>query len=119
MLSLSLAMKSALENIHRSQGRYKAQYDQKTDVYQYKIGDRVLIRFPSDETGKQRKLSRPWHGPLYQAMRQTYLQSRSASLRKLLSKFIRPVSNCVRMDSWLAFTGTGIRGRDLVIRQSG
>ena len=23
----------------------------------------MLVRFPQDETGKQRKLSRPWHGP--------------------------------------------------------
>ena len=30
---------------------------------QYRVGDWVLIRFPSDETGKQRKLSCPWHGP--------------------------------------------------------
>lgn len=27
------------------------------------MGDWVLIRFSSEETGKQRKLSRPWHGP--------------------------------------------------------
>ena len=64
MPNLSLARKSALENIRRSQVRYKKYYDQKTDEYQYKIGDWVLIfNFPSEATGKQRKLSRPWHGP--------------------------------------------------------
>ena len=31
----------------------------------YKLGDWVLIRFPREETGKQRKLSRPWHGPYH------------------------------------------------------
>ena len=29
----------------------------------YRIGDWVLVRFPHEETGKQRKLSQPWHGP--------------------------------------------------------
>ena len=28
-----------------------------------KVGDWVLIHFPQEETGRQRKLSRPWHGP--------------------------------------------------------
>ena len=56
MLNLSLARKSALE-------RYKTQYNRNSTNYQYRVGDWVLIRFPSDETGKQRKLSRSWHGP--------------------------------------------------------
>jgi len=63
MLSLTLARKSALESIRRSQGKYKAQYDRKSSDYQYRVGDWVLIRFPSEETGKLRKLSHPWHGP--------------------------------------------------------
>lgn len=63
MLNLLLARKSVLENIRKSQGRYKAQYDRNSSNYQYRVGEWVLIRFPSDETGKQRKLSRPWHGP--------------------------------------------------------
>ena len=63
ILNLSFARESALENIRHSQRRYKKQYDRDTDEYQYRIGDWILVRFPSDETGKQRKLSRPWHGP--------------------------------------------------------
>ena len=27
------------------------------------IGDWVLVYFAQDETGKNRKLSQPWHGP--------------------------------------------------------
>ena len=27
------------------------------------MGEWVLIRFPHEETGRLRKLSRPWHGP--------------------------------------------------------
>ena len=30
---------------------------------EYRVGDWVLVKFPADETGKARKLSRPWHGP--------------------------------------------------------
>ena len=59
MLSLSLARESALENIRKAQARYKAQYDRKSSEPCYRVGDWVLIRFPSDESGKQRKLSRP------------------------------------------------------------
>ena len=70
MRSLSLARESALENIKRSQQRYKTQYDRKVNEHHYQVGDWILIRFPSDETGKQRKLSRPWHG-LYRVTAQS------------------------------------------------
>ena len=63
MLHLSLARKSALESISKSQQRYKHQYDRKVKPYKYTIGAWVLIRFPAEETGKRRKLSHPWHGP--------------------------------------------------------
>ena len=51
----------ALENcIMMCNKRY---YDRKAKQQQFKIGDQVLVRFPGEEQGKQRKLSRPWHGP--------------------------------------------------------
>ena len=62
VLTLSTARQTALETIGKAQKRYKAQYDRHTDNYQFKIGDWILIRFPSEETGRLRKLSRPWHG---------------------------------------------------------
>ena len=34
-----------------------------TDDYRYRVGDWILIRFTSEESGRFRKLSRPWHGP--------------------------------------------------------
>lgn len=37
--------------------------DAESRVNQCKIGDWVLVWFPQEETGKLRKLSRPWHGP--------------------------------------------------------
>ena len=47
----------------KAQMKYKMQYDHKAKPDQYRIGEWVLIKFPSEESGKQRKLSRPWHGP--------------------------------------------------------
>ncbi len=56
---------------HESTGRFRrlrqdtrlSMNDCKTTPRSYRLGEWVLVRFPSDETGKQRKLSRPWHGP--------------------------------------------------------
>lgn len=39
MLSLTLARKSALKNIHHSQRKYRTQYDRKSDEYQYQVRD--------------------------------------------------------------------------------
>ena len=63
MLSLSAARDLAAKNIHRAQRKYKTQYDRKATQHKYGIGDWVLVRFPNKESRKQRKLSRPWHGP--------------------------------------------------------
>ena len=63
ILTLSSARETALENIKKAQQQYKRSYDRKSDDYTYRVGDWVLIRFPSEETGRLRKLSRPWHGP--------------------------------------------------------
>ena len=63
VLTLSSARETALESIRKAQQRYKDTYDRKSDSHSYWVGDWVLIRFPVKETGKLRKLSRPWHGP--------------------------------------------------------
>ena len=63
MLSLSSARQLAADNIHAAQCRYKKAYDRKSEVRKLKLGDWVLVRFPQEESGRQRKLSRPWHGP--------------------------------------------------------
>ena len=63
MHTLTTARKTALENIRRAQKCYKIQYDRKVDAHFYRVGDWILIRFPSEESGRQRKLSKPWHGP--------------------------------------------------------
>ncbi len=53
---LSSARLLAVESV------YKHYYDRKARQKPFKVGDQVLIRFPSEEQGKLRKLSRPWHG---------------------------------------------------------
>ena len=63
VLSLSTARKLAAESIKSAQSRYKKTYDQLSREANYQLGDWVLVRFPQEETGRQRKLSRPWHGP--------------------------------------------------------
>ena len=63
ILSLSSAHNTAAESIQKAQLRYKAQYDHRSTNHLYKPGDWILIQFPQDETGKQRKLSRFWHRP--------------------------------------------------------
>lgn len=61
--SLAKARQIAAENIQKAQARYKLQYDKTAKDIEYSVGDWVLVRFPQEETGRLRKLSRPWHGP--------------------------------------------------------
>lgn len=63
VLSLSSARTLATNSIKKAQSRYKAQYDKKSRPVNHKVGDWVLVRFPREESGRLRKLSRPWHGP--------------------------------------------------------
>ena len=63
VLSLSTARRLAAESIKVAQARYKRTYDKSSRVPDYQLGDWVLVRFPQEETGRLRKLSRPWHGP--------------------------------------------------------
>jgi hypothetical protein len=63
ILSLSVARRMAAESIQLAQARYKKLYDRSSREVDYQLGDWVFVRFPQDETGRQRKLSRPWHGP--------------------------------------------------------
>ena len=59
---LSNAREMAAESIRQAQKKYKAQYDNAV-ANQLRKGEWILIRFPAEETGAQRKLSRPWFGP--------------------------------------------------------
>lgn len=63
IILLSTARNEACRAIRKAQKRYKVQHDKRTHGKDMKIGDWVLVYFPADDSGKQRKLSRPWHGP--------------------------------------------------------
>ena len=63
MLSLTSARELAADTIQRAQARYKHQYDKGSKEISFRVGDWILVRFPQDESGRWRKLSRPWHGP--------------------------------------------------------
>ena len=58
-----LMMSLAASSIRATQKKYKRHYDKKARSVPFRLGDWVLVRFPQEESGKQRKLSRPWHGP--------------------------------------------------------
>ena len=64
-LSLLFARELAACSIQSEQQKSKFVYDKRHLVLnkEYKVGDWVLVKFPHEETGAQRKLSRPWHGP--------------------------------------------------------
>ena len=62
-LGLSSARQLAVECIQSAQTKYKSNHDRQSRVKDYRIGDWILIRFPQEESGANRKLSRPWHGP--------------------------------------------------------
>ena len=62
-VSLASAREIAANSIQQAQKRYKQNYDRGVTEKKYRVGDWVLVKFPADETGKSRKLSRPWHGP--------------------------------------------------------
>ena len=57
------ARQLAAESLQQSQDQSKHRYDAKAVVRNFRCGDWVLVRFPSEETGRNRKISQPWHGP--------------------------------------------------------
>ena len=62
-LSLASAREIAAKAVQAAQKRYKKHYDKKVNPATYRVGEWVLVKFPADESGKLRKLARPWHGP--------------------------------------------------------
>ena len=63
MLSLSSARETVAKCIRQAQKKYKSQHDTKLVIVNYELGDWVFVKFPHEETGRNHKLSRPWHGP--------------------------------------------------------
>ena len=59
VMTLSSARSLAAASIEEAQKKYKRHYDRKAKQQRFKTGDQVLVRFPGEEQGKQRKLSSP------------------------------------------------------------
>ena len=53
----------AKDNIVRSQGRQKSQYDRTSKETKFLVGDHVLVHMPAGMQGRERKLNCPFHGP--------------------------------------------------------
>ena len=62
-LSLASARDIIAKAVQAAQKRYKRQYDKTVKPVTYQVGKWVLVKFPAEESGRMRKLSRPWHGP--------------------------------------------------------
>jgi len=60
---LSLAWKLASENIENAQTAQKVAYDRETKEVDLRVGERVMVRMPSQSQGKNWKLIRPFYGP--------------------------------------------------------
>ena len=60
---LGQARKQAVAAILKARKWYKKSYDQCAKDPTLRVGDWVLVKFPQEESGRLRKLSRPWHGP--------------------------------------------------------
>ena len=51
------------KEIQKSQKKQKYQYDRNAKQRDFQAGDRVMVYMPYKQTGKNRKLSRPYFGP--------------------------------------------------------
>ena len=57
VLLLSTARSLAVKANKEAERRCKSQYDKTAKTSKFQVGDWVLVYFPQDETGKNRKLS--------------------------------------------------------------
>ena len=53
----------AHQNIEKAQKKQQVQYNKKATPSKLKVGDRVMVYFPNQVTGKAWKLARPYFGP--------------------------------------------------------
>ena len=118
MISLSSARELATEEIQRAQARYKKYNDRQVRETNIRIADWILVYFPHEDTGRHRKLSRPWHGP-YRVVskRDPDLTCAMVPVQRFTSPSmessvcIRAESVCAHRDSPQDITGTGLSER--------
>ena len=63
VFGLAEAWRTAGEHIQRSQRKQKRKFDRHVKDRTVRVGDRVMVLMPREQTGKQRKLNRPYYGP--------------------------------------------------------
>ena len=57
MNGLTKAWEIAKSNIKKSQQKQKLQYDKEIHDVKFKVGDRIMVYMPHEDTGKLRKLA--------------------------------------------------------------
>ena len=64
-ISFTSAQKLAASTIQKAQKKQKSAHDKYTNCKEspFNVEQCVLVHFPQENTGPNRKLSRPWHGP--------------------------------------------------------
>ena len=62
VFSLAEAWQVARDHIQKSQCKQKKSYDKRAKSRAIRIGDRVMVLMPQEQTGKNRKLHRPYLG---------------------------------------------------------
>ena len=62
-ITMAEAWRLAKGNIERAQNHQKKHYDSSSAPANLEIGERVMVCMPHEMQGKDRKLSRPFHGP--------------------------------------------------------
>ena len=63
MVGLSEAWRNAKGNISKAQRKQKSHYDRHAKEPHYQPGERVMVYMPAEDTGRNRKLALPYHGP--------------------------------------------------------
>ena len=57
------AWRTAQDHLKSSQKSQKRKYDRHAKERNVRVGDRVMVLMPAEQTGKNRKLHRPYFGP--------------------------------------------------------
>ena len=63
VMSLTAAHQTTVDCVKKAQQKYKKFYGRKASSRPHQIGDWILVRFLAEESGRNRKLPQPWHGP--------------------------------------------------------
>ena len=60
---LASAWRTVKSTIEQAQKQQKIQHDKRAGTCSFRVGNRVMVYMPSEDTGKQRKLALLYHGP--------------------------------------------------------